>query len=257
MYVVEYQLGTKYIIDSLRGKFETLLQKALKDGETVDLRNCKFGPESAAVLRDYYSSVDMVNTTDSKLDALLKKNCEIARRALPEPYPLLNIPNNLTSKEFTEIFKSVKSGDKYGFSTMDEGDKKIATIVMLILGHPEVEFDINSVAVDVYEFVNNEWKSNRLPHDEYIEFLQPGIDYLTVDSKGYIESPTHGRLKAEFYIDRYMVLPADFGRVNLLQLESTGKPTGEWYKVIDKCIRAISRKPPEKKYLFDFLEFRE
>lgn len=248
------KLFTDYIIKSKVGKFRGYLTECVESGDTVDLYASYLSPEAAHVLNGFYGTVDFINSQNAELDALLKRNMEAVREE-EEKYPVLSIPNNPTMDDFSELFKSIKSGEKVSIDKPYLNRRQSALVTFLIIGRPDVEFDIHTCAVNVYLFIKDEWILGAQPHDEYIEFIDGTVRPMTVKN-GKLGTPSHGYLPADMYVKRFKVLPMDFGTKNLIQIEN-GKVVGEWANVVNLCINVLSVEKEHKKKLSEYLQFRE
>lgn len=249
---VKDELGTKYIINTIEGRFRELLENASKRGEVVDLAECKFGPICSAHLRNYYNKCTIINTADEELNNLLKSNT-ISASTTFERFNKFVFPTKVNFESYVDTLKGLKSGDKFTVPILSTMQQK-AFITLLILMRPDIELDIDDCSMSIYEFVANEWKPAREEHTRYLQFLSPGLVTITKDPNGLFGNKTFGYLSESLYIDKYNVLPAEFGTE---QLYKGGHPTGEWSRVVDKCLRILLVKKKKEKTLADFLEFRE
>ena len=72
--VLSEAMQTRYIINALNGRFEKIMNSCVANGCTVDLVGCKFGPSCAAMLHDYFGKVNIINSREKELNAILENN---------------------------------------------------------------------------------------------------------------------------------------------------------------------------------------
>lgn len=258
MIVLTAELGTKYIINSLTGSLRGVLDAAVSNGSSVDLAGCKFGPDCALVLQEYYESIDFVNTADSHLDSILRSNCERSRTE-PEQYEELNLRNIRSIDTYMDLVKSLPENSKYkpNVSLSHLLDK--VTLVLLIMSRPDIEFDIRSCASDVYEYVRDAWISNAKHHDKYYELIPPDTVLRLPDADGYFGSQGYGYQRETSFIRNRIVLPWEFGNTKIITLGGDGVDE-EWRMVVEKCLDAFQDSYAERKsgrVLRNMLTFRE
>lgn len=250
-------LGTKYVINALSGALRSILTQAQVNGDVVDLADCKLGPDCAVLLNSYYQTLDMVNSTDSRLDALLKSNIQRSRFE-PEEYAQLEMRGVRSINVFMELVKTIPSGAKVKpiVSLSQLLDK--VTLVLLIMSRPDVEFDIRGCASDIFDYVRDAWISTAEPHNAYYELIAPDVVLRYPDEDGYFGSQEYGFQRESSFIRNRTVLPYEFGNEKIVSMDGTGvKP--EWQLVVEKCLDAFDTSYTEKapgKVLRNLLTFR-
>lgn len=252
---VVYALGTKYIIESMEAKFRNILASAAKNGDIVDLSQAKLSPTNASHLREYYSKVDFINSTDSELNELLKNNMANARAEVIK-YPRLQLPPKPTFPDFTKYVKTLKAGDKYALVPSFTNERQLAFATMLILKRSDVDWDVSESIKYIYDFVYNEWYMRHEQHDEYIEIVGNAIVPRRVTPDGMIGSRASEMMNVRQYILSHNILPADFGNKDLVRIEG-GKPQGEWGDVVYKCVSILTNPENKVHKLASYLKFRK
>lgn len=250
------KMGTRYIINSMYQKFDGILEEAMKNGDTVDLVDCKLGPSSASVIGRYYGKLNIINSGRKEWNDILIRNTQAALTE-EEEYPTFRIPINPTMEDFAELSATLKTGDSYRLMPSLDSNKQTAFAVLLILKNPGINWDIYERGVKIYEFIYNEWKMREQPHNSYIEFFAGTVRTLTCDSRGKIGTPAGGYLTPDLYCLSHKILPEDFGTKQLININSKGNPEGEWAEVVLKCIKTLMPSRQKEVKLTDYLTFRK
>ena len=253
-------MGTRYIIQSLTKRFTECLEMCKVNGYTVDLNGCRLSPDCASIMYGYYESVDFCNSENEDLDKILKSNCEAARQVLEE-YPTLDITGVKDLDKVIELAQTLPNGAKYKPMLKLSDIKSKASLVLLIMMRPDIEFDIRECAADVFSFVREIWISSATAHDTYQELIAPNITTREKTSNGTFGSNSYGFFKEYHFIRCRQVLPIEFGNSQIIKLGDKEGPDEEWLGVINKCID-ILEVPKETKRIAgktvkDFLTFRE
>lgn len=249
-------MQTRYIINAKLPQFRAILEEAYKNGDELDFDDCRLGPYCASALKSYYGKVAMCNTEDPALDALLKRNAQTSTLQ-EEVYPTLQIPASPTIEDVRSMIATLPKGDRYMLNPVLGNNKQIAFCTLLIMSRPDIDWDISKCSVFIYEFVVDEWRKREEPHNLYIEFINSTVITLQKDGKGRIGSVSSGYLPVETYGVEHYILPADFGTEMLVNIDTSGKPHGEWADVVMKCLKVIVGEKKSVKHLADFLQFRE
>ena len=252
---VAYKLGTKYIIESMEGKFRNILHEAAKNGDTVDLCFAKLCPSCAAELRNYYGKVELINSVDAELDSILKQNT-VNSQQVKEVYPNLPIPKDPTFKAWMQAVKELPKGSQWTVNLVSNSEAVVAYVVLLILKRPDIEWDIAGCMQYLYDFVVDEWRIHAVQHTNYIEFYNRAVIPLAVDGNGKLGTALRGIAPVRQYIDMHAVLPADFGSVDCVKFDGD-QPVGEWRDVVHKCVRALTSKSIGVKHLANYLKLRK
>lgn len=254
------KMGTKFIINALSMRFRRCLDEAATSGVEYDLAGCRFGPECADLLKDYYDRVNFCNTEDSYLDGLLKNNMDYKRNP-PEEYELLTIRNMRSLDDYFDLAENLPQGGQFKVdcSLTSIADRSI--LVLLIMTRPDLELDIRQCSHDVFTYVRDSWLSVAEHHDKYYELIPP--DVLVVEKQpdsDYYGRPSYGLQREQAFIRNRLVLPYEFGNSQIITLDQSIKVSQEWRLTVEKCIDAfemanMSHKPG--KVLRNILTFRE
>jgi hypothetical protein len=250
-------MNTRYIINSLLGRFVGILNNAAESGDTIDFAGAKLGPEAASILRNYTGTVDMINSTDEYLNSILLNNRERLKQI--EEYEVLDLTDTTTLQVYSDLVKSIPKGAKIcpKVSLVRILDK--ATLILLILSRPDVEFDIRSCASDIYTYVRTYWLPNAKHHDKYYELIAPDTVVRDKTDKGSYGSAETGYLKEDAFIQSHVVVPYEFGNTPIIDF-SRGKVDEEWDDLVAACLNAFKSNNVAKesgKVLRNILTFRE
>lgn len=239
-------MGTRYMIDSLNGRLEAVLNKCVEDGVILDFSECKFGPRCAGLLNRYYGKITMINSSDKKLDELLKYNYQAVTEEL-EDYEPLNIVNTTDTSIFINLVKTLPEG-RYKPILNPTNLRDRATLILLILARPDCEFDIRNYASDVFDFVRDVWVTNAEHHKTYYELHAPNVAVVTGDSNNFYADEFYNPQKEYSYIRNKTVLPFEFGNSQIVKLDGSGV-ANEWKSVVEKCLKVFETpvKPKRKK----------
>lgn len=252
-------MHTRYIINSLSGAFRATMEQCVSNGDIVDLAGCRFGPECAWILRSYHDKLDMQNSEDASLDALLKHNRQISTSAVQD-YEILTIKGTQTLDTYLNLAKQLPEGSRYTVRINLSSVLDRATVILLIMTRPDIEFDIRQCASDVFDFVRDLWLINAKPHEAYYELLPPNTVLRQRSDNGQFGDDSYGWYREDTFIHSRIVLPREFGNSQIIKLGS-GSPDEEWYPTVEKCLnvfQAVSRsvRTPGK-VLRNYLTFRE
>lgn len=253
------EVGSVYVINSFKSKVEHVLNRCLENGLTLDVADCRFGPDCALVLSVYYGKVNIIDSLSPERNKILENNAREAVKVF-EPYPVYQFPKECNFDTLIEEFNKFKPGDKIALLPDILSNEQLAFTVMLILMLPEVEFDISERLYHIYSFVKDEWLLSSRHHDKYWEFTVDSIFEREVDSKGFMGTGKYGtgKLTEADYIRSQYCLPYDFGTKYCLEFDESGKAIGEWGIVVNKCITILTT--PKKKrgpILADFVRLRK
>lgn len=247
-------MGTRYIINALRSEFIAVMERAVRENATVDVTNCKFGPICAHALRDYYAKINIIDSGNPKLNALLQSNIEATKTLADlKPYPDLDFSTVDNFQDIVNILGKLKPGDKY-HPVGIRNQKQLASLVYCIMTNPEVDFDVTEYLIRIYDFVESEWKSGMQHHDKYILLLQP--DYRIVDVvDGHVDCPESGKTTESNFVMMLRALPYEFGTQNIVEVNSKGNPVGEWAGVVNKILTTLGRTKWKQDSILTRLEF--
>lgn len=253
-------MQTRFMIQSLTGRFTDCLERCKANGDTVDLNGCRLGPDCANIMYRYYPTVDFCNSEDDYLDSVLKSNCEAARQT-PEEYEELDLTGANDLDIFMTLVNSLPTGAKYNPKVSLSNVCNKAVLILLIMSRPDVEFDIRSCAADIFEFVRDLWVSSAEHHDEYWELIAPNITVRSVNENGLYGNQDYGFMKERDFIRARKVLPIEFGNSQIIKLDAGQRVSDEWYAVVEKCLNVFDTANQTKripgKTVKDFLTFRE
>lgn len=253
-------MNTRFMIQSLTKRFTDCLEQCKANGDTVDLNGCRLGPDCARIMFSYYDTLDFCNTEDSYLDGVLKNNCEAARQKLEE-YEPLDLSKATTLDTYLDLVGSLPKGAKYNPAVNLGSSTSKATLILLIMTRPDIEFDIRSCAADIFEFVRDLWISSSEHHDVYQELIAPNITTRVCDENGKYGNPDYGFMNEHDFIRMRKVLPIEFGNTQIIKLDANQQVSEEWRAVVEKCLNVFDTATKTKrvagKTVKDFLTFRE
>lgn len=253
------EMGTRYMINCLTGRFASVIER-FEPGTEFDLAECRFGPHCANKLRTYYNKYKFINTEDARLNRLLQNNTEAAQQVIT-PYEVLSFDKCNTIDCYLDLAKSLPQGSKYEVQLDFSNICNIATIVLLIMTRPDIEFDVRGCAGSIFDFVRDMWVSSAEHHESYYELRLPDvITTKCVDGKygnefvGYLDEYT--------YIHNKPVLPTEFGNSQIVKLDKGVGVSQEWKPTVEKCIGVFEKKAAQSKRkpgrtLINYLQFRE
>lgn len=251
-------METRYIINSLDGRLDTILNKCSEEGVILDFAECRFGPHCAGILTKYYGKINMINTEDSNLNKLLGYNYLAVTEEIDE-YEKLNIANTTNMAVFANLVNELPEG-KYTPILNPTSLRDRATLILLILARPDCEFDIRNYASDIFDFVRDVWVTNAEHHKSYYELHAPNITVVNADSNNLYADEFYNPQKEESYIRNKNVLPFEFGNSQIVKLDGSGVPN-EWKSVVNKCLKVFETpiKPKRKKgkVIKNYLTLRE
>ena len=253
------EMNTRYIINCLAGRFVNIMEK-YEPGTVFDLAECRFGPICANRLRMYYNKHIFINTEDERLNRMLKNNNEASREEIPS-YEVLEFRNCTNINHYMNLVETLEENGKYEVQVDFSDICNIATVVLLIMTRPDIDFDIRGCASSIFDFVRDMWVSSAEHHDEYYELKLPNVVSMhSVDNK-YGDEFT-GYTDEYSYIHHRPVLPKEFGNSQIIKLSKTVGVSDEWKPTVEKCIGIFKSKAAqlEKKpgrVLLNYLQFRE
>lgn len=253
-------MGTRFIINALSMRFRRCLEDSVAAGNELDLSGCKFGPECADLLKDYYDKLDFKNSEDEYLDSILKNNMEYKRNA-PEEWEVLTIRNMKSLEEYMDLVKNLPQGAQFKVdcSLTSIADRSILTL--LIMTRPDLELDIRQCSHDVFSFVRDTWLSVAEHHERYYELIPPDVTIVEKQpDSDYYGKLSYGFQREQTFIRNRLVLPYEFGNSQIIVLDQSVQVPKEWRLTVEKCIDtfemvSISHKPG--KVLRNILTFRE
>lgn len=251
-------MGTRYIINALDGKLMSVLDTATESGDTVDLCDCKMGPDAVIVLKSYYGRVALINSTDEELNDILTSNTLYVTEEISE-YEPLNLMNVQDISVFMELRE--KLPQCASFKPIVDLTRILdkATLVLLMMARPDIDWDIRSCATDIYTFVRDAWLNNAGHHDTYYELIAPDTVRRDITDAGYYGDSTYGYQKESSFVRTRCVIPYAFGNDRIVKMD--GSPIAEeWLPLVEKCLEMFKRGIIERKpgkTLRNLLVFRE
>lgn len=253
-------MGTRYIINTLRLQFSNAIETAIANGSTVDLSGCRFGPDCASDLRKYYDKVDFINTEDSMLNAMLQNNCSASRQVLPD-YTELDLTKVDGLNTYLTLVNTIPENAQIVPKLALSDIKARATLILLIMSRPDVDFDINHCATDIFDFVRDMWIIKAQHHESYYELVAPNICVRNQNAEGLYGHDSYGFMPERSFVTMKQVLPTEFGNAQIIKLDASQKVSDEWYGVVDKAISCLEKEKEKVrmhgKTVKDFLTFKE
>lgn len=230
-------MNTKYMIQSLDGRLGLCLEDVLKSGATLDLDGAKFGPDCVRVLSKYYGLIPMINSTDERLDCILRENYEAYAQKI-EPYDPLDLEDIDNLDKVVELINSLPKDVKYQPKFRLSNIQSKAALVLLIMARPDLEFDIRECGSDIFDFVRDLWLTSCEPHDAYLELVPPNINLVNRNEHNRFGHISYGFMLEEDFIKLKKVLPIEFGNSQIITLGEKPVPE-EWKDVVAKCIDCL------------------
>lgn len=254
-------MNTCYMINALNGRFTNVLNKCIDDNVTVDLAHCRFGPSCALILKEYYGKVDFCNSEDNNLDKLLKDN-NLTAKTIIEDYPILSIKGIEDISTYIDMVNDLPMNSKYTIELGLTSAVDKATLVLLMMTRPDIEYDLRSCSMDVFDFVRDMWVSSAEHHNSYYELIAPNVVRRNPNAQGKFGDDTYGWYQEDYFIRNRKVLPVEFGNTQIIKLDSSSTVSDEWFPVVEKCLNLFETimKKNERvpgKTLRNFLTFRE
>lgn len=238
-------MGTQFMTVAHTSQLSEVLSKA---SGPLDLRNCKFTPPAYEVLRQYFGKIEFHDTYNPEINKILEHN-NVAHTKVVESEPL-NIDFE-TFEEFLGIYKNIDIHKVYNLSNMKDANtlKCRSAAVLFMLHKPAVMFDLQEKAINIFEYVRDSWlKTRSRNYDAYWEV--DGMSIWKRDVKdGEVYIPGVGTISEETYVREYLVLPYEFGTVDLY-----GEP--DFKLVWDTALSTLIPKKREKLTIKKFIEVR-
>ena len=247
-------MGTRYIINALFNDFIGIMEDAKKSNRGVDIANCKLGPACANELRQYYKTVDIIDSLDEKRHKLLQDNIKATfEKETLEAYPELDFSRVQSMKATVEILKKLESMDKCKPINVN-AEKSLAALCYCIMVKPEVDFDLTDYLPRIYDYICNEWKVAAVSHNKYIRLTRP--DYKVYECvNGVVETDDMGRLSEINFVQSLNVLPYEFGTEVLVEIDEDGVVIGEWANVVNKLLKTLGMIKLKKNSILTRLEY--
>ena len=253
------ETGTRYIINCLEERFRMAVTR-YPEGTEFDLAGCKFGPNCANRLRQFYSRYKFINSTDAKLDKLLKNNVDAATRVY-DTYEQLTFSKCDSLEYYVNLARTLPQGGKYELCIDMSDNCNIASAVLLIMTRPDIEYDIRGCSSRIFEFVRDMWLSSYEHHESYYELKLPNV--VRVDNcNGKYGTEFSNKLDENTFVQNKLVLPVEFGNSQIITLDKGIGVSNEWRPTVEKCIKTFTDKEKRSKkkrgkVLADYLQFRE
>lgn len=252
-------METRYIINALAGRFRNCLNIAIDNGNIVDLAECKFGPECAYILNEYYSKLQFCNSTDAYLDSILKNNMAYRTEQIEE-YEPLQFKDVRSIEYYLTLAKELPNGGKYKVECSLDSMTSKSALILLIMTRPDLELDIRQCASDVYDFVRDTWLAVAEHHDKYYELIPPNTVIREMQENGYFGAANCGYQKEQTFIRNKKVLPYEFGNSQIITPDGKHPVAEEWRPTAEKCIYSFQTTGISRhsgKVLRNLLVFRE
>ena len=204
-------MGTRYI-----GSWhESELQRVLRGVTEVDLCDCKFGPNCANRLAEFYGKVKFINSTDKDLDDILQRNAHAKAVSSAE---LKTEPLRICFANVDAFIRYIDNLQEDTIYTLDvsKGVTRVGVYVctLITIKRPEITLNVGSALRDIYEEVRKVWLPHAQPHSKYTEVAKSALVEREVNN-GNVYMPGMGYLAVDKYVSKYNVLPAEFGTVPL------------------------------------------
>ena len=129
---------------------------------------------------------------------------------------------NLPTGKYTPIISSTDIGQRAG-------------LIMLIMGRPDIEFDIRKYSMDIFAFVRDGWVSSAESHDSYYELITPDVVRRDRTPDNKFGAIYYGFMTEAEFCSKRTVLPIEFGNSQIINLSNPGV-SDEWTPTVNKCI---------------------
>lgn len=211
------EVGTRYLINSLRYLLIDKLQEYIKSGEdiTVDLAGVKFGPDSARELVMYYDKLEFINSEEPELDALLKKNRYITLNP-EEEWPELDM-SMFTKENWQELIHDVPAG-KYKVKLDASDVARRCILIFLIMARPDIDFDLTDCLMDIARIITTHVFVSSFNDEEAYLVEPPYVSRVKISDLSYNDN---------------MVIPVSFGRDRIVSFRDPIKRVPGYENLID------------------------
>lgn len=247
MVSVKKELNTVYITADFLDDFTSLCKRSL--GQTVDLADCRFAPPTARVLREYYKTIEFINSTDAYWNSILVNNTKLARAEKKESITLEYL--GIDASKVVNYIESLKTDTiyriEYDSTSVTQQKYFISLAIIIILSRPEIMLDLGYNAKLVFETVRLDWDWANQPTDYYNEVVSDAVvQRLCRDGK--VITP-YGAIKERFYVENklYLSLPGYFGSEVCVR-----RP--EFKAVLKAAVGTFTEKLQIQRSLVDYLE---
>lgn len=236
-------ISTKYIIDKLNRRFRNTLDTLI--GKEVDLAYCRFGPESAEILTEYYDKIIFRNSENKELDELLQFNRNLVLN--PEiDWPVLDFDNVVHKETWFEDIPKIPSG-KYLIKINKDDIVQECLLILTIMIRPDIHMDLSNCMADIMGIVSRKIDIADFDEDEVYIVKTP---YLYLAKKSDVT-----RLNGT-------VVPASFGRDKMLALDDSKPKLHRGYKYlvewIDEVVtESMTPKVKEQVDITKYLQIRD
>lgn len=236
-------IGTKYIIDKLNRRFRNTLDSLI--GKEVDLAYCRFGPESADILNEYYDKIIFRNTEDDKLDKLLIFNRSLVLN--PEDvWPTLNFGDVVHKETWFEDIPKIPSG-KYLIEINRNDIVQECLLILTIMIRPDIDMDLSNCMADIMGIVSRKIDITDF-EDEDVYIVKTPYIYMAKRSDVTKLNGT--------------VIPISFGRDKMIALDGSTPKLHHGYKYLIEWIDEVvsentAPKVKEQVDITKFLEIRD
>lgn len=249
-------MGTHYIIEAFSNRLSNILDDIEKNGDILDLADCKLGTSCRRLIDSKYGKIQMCNSTDAYLNSILQHNTQRAydNAGAIEKYQDLVISGTKDLSTFEELYQTLEQNGKYFVKT--DGLKDMVTLILLIMRRPDIDFDLRECSVPVFNYVREAWLQSPMHHDSYYELIRPDIVKVTINENEKYGNPDQGYYDERSYINYRNVLPYDFGNIDLLAGDENGNISEEWEPVLRKCCEVFPEEESETSE-FNKIDLRE
>lgn len=225
------ECGTKYMIPAISNRIINVMQTAYDTNAIIDLAGAKFNPAVIDSIESnwLFSKLTFINSTDPEADAILKNNLEVRTRVYDE-YPELQLSSFESIDSVIDFIQEHRqtTGEQYKLTAQQFCNYEYAVASLLIMALPNIEFDIRKCVMQIFDFVREQWCISGKHHESYLEVIQPNI--RTVNQ----ENGLYDGLSEDWFINRRIVLPRDFGTKELISFTGNVGVDEEWSSVAEK-----------------------
>lgn len=244
--------GTRYFYGRTIGQLENALEQALKNGDTLDLNQCRFNSAFAvSKLAEYYGKVPMINSESPELEAYLKHNCDAATHdyKLKDAVELRYTP--VGKSEFAAYVNNFDLSKKYYINpnSPDAGMTKLFAAFLMAV-KPSVVIDAGTTLSDIFEIIRADWLPVRGFHNSYWEVLNGTVLVERKVVKGKVYVPMVGEMDESEFVNARVVLPYVYSNRTL-------KNDEEFQRSLKNLIRRLTTIKVGTKKMKDYIMEKE
>lgn len=238
MVLLSEAIGTKYIINKINKRLKNTLNTLI--GEEVDLAGCRFGPECADIIRDYYDKIAFRNTESKELDEALIYNRNLILNP-EEEWETLDFDKAVSKDNWDKDILAIPTG-KYLIKVDRTDIIQECLLILMIMARPDISYDLSDCMADIMQIVSSRVNINDFEEDDIYIVKTP---YLYLAKKSDITRQTS------------CVIPACFGRDQLIGLDGSRPKLPKGFKYLLEWIDEVVTRSmtPVKEEVVDITKY--